>query len=66
MGVWPGQGPSNKRASCWVKGNGRGQADDRGGILWERTGGGLAEKENEANKSLGVDVSVMLLSSMLS
>ncbi len=64
-GVQPRQGPLNKQVSCRVKGSGEGQADNRGGILRDRTGGGLAKKENEANELRGPDVSVVLSSSSL-
>jgi hypothetical protein len=33
----------DKRASCRVKGGGGGQAEERGGILRDRTGGGLGQ-----------------------
>jgi hypothetical protein len=48
------------------QGRWRGASGRLGGIYWDRMGGSLAEKENEANESRGVDVLVMLSSSLLS
>jgi hypothetical protein len=57
MGIWLRQ-PSNKQASCRVEGGGGGQADNRRGILQDRAGGGLAEKENKDNESRGAEALV--------